>query len=140
MGNSWHPQNWRAQLSQQYWRVVDNALPFDLMKQMRNHKLTRTLAELRQYLTALYGTRLVDVVLFGSQARGDAVVGSDIDVLIVLKDTVSQFEEVARTSEFTSALCLKYDVVISRIFISEEEYLHSQMLFLRNVRREGVHL
>ena len=80
------------------------------------------------------------IILFGSQARGDAVVGSDIDVLIVLKDTVSQFEEVARTSEFTSALCLKYDVVISRIFISEEEYLHSQMLFLRNVRREGVHL
>jgi predicted nucleotidyltransferase len=110
------------------------------MKQKLNNKLTSILAELRQYLTLLYGTRLVEVVLFGSQARGDAVVGSDIDVLIVLQDTVSQFEEVARTSEFTSALCLKYDVLISRIFISEEEYLHSQMPFMRNVRREGVHL
>lgn len=105
-----------------------------------NHTLKQILAELRHYLTALYGARVVDVVLFGSQARGDAVVGSDIDVLIVLQDTVSQFEEVARTSEFTSALCLKYDVLISRIFISEEEYQHSQMPFMRNVRREGVHL
>ena len=98
------------------------------------------LTELRQALTALYGARLVDVVLFGSQARGDAVTGSDIDVLIVLKDTVSQFEEVARTSEFTSALCLKYDVLLSRVFVSEKDYLHSQMPFMLNVRREGVHV
>jgi predicted nucleotidyltransferase len=110
------------------------------MKQKLNNKLTRILAELRQYLTTLYGARLVEVVLFGSQARGEAVVGSDIDVLIVLKNRVSQFEEVARTSEFTSALCLKYDVLISRVFISEEEYLHSQMPFLQNVRREGIHV
>lgn len=110
------------------------------MKQKLDDKLTLILSELRQSLMALYGARLVDVVLFGSQARGDAVVGSDIDVLIVLKDRVSQFEEVARTSEFTSALCLKYDVLISRVFISEDEYRHSQMPFLQNVRREGIHV
>lgn len=110
------------------------------MQQQLNDNLTRILAELRQYLTSFYGERLVKVVLFGSQARGDAVSGSDIDVLIVLKGQVSQFEEVARTSEFTSALCLRYDVLLSRVFISEEEYLHSQMPFLQNVRREGIHL
>ena len=110
------------------------------MKQPLDNKLKMILAEVRQALAALYGARLVDVVLFGSQARGDAVVGSDIDVLIVLQDQVSQFEEVARTSEFTSALCLKYDVLISRMFVSEKDYRHSQMPFMRNVRREGVHL
>lgn len=111
-----------------------------LMNHNLDTKMTLILAEFRQYLAALYGARLVDVVLFGSQARGDAVPGSDIDVLIVLKDRVSQFEEVERTGDFTSALCLKYDVLISRIFIAENDYLHSQMPFLLNVRREGIHV
>jgi uncharacterized protein len=110
----------------------------ELMRQKLNIELQSILDELRQYLTTLYGTRLVDVVLFGSQARGDAMTGSDIDVLIVLKDQVSQFEEVARTSEFTSALCLKYDVLISRIFVSDQDYRQSQMPFMLNVRREGI--
>jgi len=37
------------------------------------------------------------MVLFGSQARGDAESGSDIDVLGMLKGAVSPCEEIART-------------------------------------------
>jgi predicted nucleotidyltransferase len=61
-----------------------------------NDELTPLLAELRCRFEALYGERLVQMILFGSQARGDAEPGSDIDVLIVLKDPVHAGEETDR--------------------------------------------
>lgn len=45
--------------------------------------------ELRRRLEAIYGERLMRLSLYGSQARGDSVPGSDIDVLVVLQGPVS---------------------------------------------------
>jgi uncharacterized protein len=86
----------------------------------------------------LYGDRLVHLVLYGSQARGEAESGSDIDVLVVLQDPVDAGLEIARTNEIVAALSLYHDVAIACVFMAEERYLHRQGPFLRNVRREGI--
>jgi uncharacterized protein len=46
-----------------------------------NDKLETILAQLRSQFETLYGDRLVQTILFGSQARGDARPDSDIDAL-----------------------------------------------------------
>jgi uncharacterized protein len=105
-----------------------------------NEKLKTILTELRRSLADLYGERLVDVLLFGSQARGDAVEGSDIDVLIVLKGKVYPGLEIDRTGNFVAALSLEHDVLISTVFVSESDFVFSQMPLMLNVRQEGIHV
>lgn len=105
---------------------------------MKHEKLPEILSELREGLRTLYGERLVDMVLFGSQARGDAAPGSDIDVMIVLKGDFDYGNEIEETSQLISDLSLKYDTLLSRIFVSKEKFRHEQSPLLINVRREGI--
>ncbi len=100
--------------------------------------LKTILAELRQRFEALYGERLVRLVLFGSQARGDAEAGSDIDVLVVLRGMVSPSAEISRTSEIVAKLSLQNDVVISCVFMDEDRFMRRNGPLLRNIRKEGV--
>ena len=105
-----------------------------------NDKLTSILAELRSRFEALYGERLVQMILFGSQARSDAEPGSDIDVLVVLKDPVCAGEEIDRTIDFVADLSLQHNEVISCAFIGEKRFKHRHGPLLRNVRREGIRI
>jgi predicted nucleotidyltransferase len=103
-----------------------------------SERLQSLLAELRRRLEALYGPRLVRLMLFGSQARGDAEQGSDIDVLVVLEGPVRPGEEIARTGEITAGISLENDIVISCTFISADRFEHEESPLMINVRREGV--
>lgn len=100
--------------------------------------LQNILAELRRHFEALYGSRFVKLVLFGSQARGDAEPGSDIDVLIVLQGSVNQGDESARALNFIADLSLRFNTVVSCVYMDEERFLHRNGPLLRNIHREGI--
>ncbi|MCE2689828.1 MAG: nucleotidyltransferase domain-containing protein [Betaproteobacteria bacterium] len=52
------------------------------------------------------------VAVFGSQARGDARPGSDIDVLVVEPDVVDRYREMARLSALLGRNLIPADVVV----------------------------
>ena len=56
-------------------------------------KLEETLRWATGRLREIYGPRLKRLVLFGSQARGDATPESDVDVLVVLDGPTGAYEE-----------------------------------------------
>jgi len=103
-----------------------------------SERLQNLLAELRRRFEALYGPRLVRLMLFGSQARGDAEPGSDIDVLVVLEGPVTPGEEIRRTLNPVVELSLENNTVFSCVFVSRERYENELSPLLINVRREGV--
>ena len=103
-----------------------------------NNKLQTILTELRDQFELLYGDRLTKMVLYGSQARGDADPDSDIYVLVVLKAPVQVGEEIDRIIPIVADLSLQNDVVISCNFMNEEWLANYQSPLLRNIRRDGV--
>ena len=100
--------------------------------------LRMILNEDRHRLESLYGDRMTRLVLFGSQARGDADPGSDIDLLVVLRGPVTPGREIAHVSEAIAALSLEHGIVISCTFVSADRYATERSPLLLNVRREGV--
>ena len=96
--------------------------------------------DLSNRLTELYGPRLDRLLLFGSQARGDAEEGSDVDVLVVLHGEVQPGEEIRRTGGIVAELSLVNDQVISCAFVSSQRFMSEKSPFLLNVRREGIAL
>ena len=113
----------------------------DILPEVRQPTvLERLLPVLHQALTDSLGDRLDQVVLFGSQARGDAGPTADVDVLVVVNDELDYGDLIRRTSRLIGELSLGFDVVISRAFVSRERFESEQSPFLINVRREGVPL
>ncbi|MFN8457339.1 MAG: nucleotidyltransferase domain-containing protein [Anaerolineae bacterium] len=103
-----------------------------------DEKLRIILTELRRRLQALYGSRLKHLILYGSQARGDAEPGSDIDVLVVLAGRINPGKEIERVGAITAEISLHHDIVISCVFVSTKRYNDEHSPLLLNAHREGM--
>jgi hypothetical protein len=88
-------------------------------------------------LRSLYGERLRGVLLFGSWARGDATDESDIDVLVVLDEVASVWEELRRMEPVLWRQSFDNDTVISAIPIAERALDAPQSPALERARIEG---
>ena len=88
-------------------------------------------------LRQLYGPRLKDVIMFGSQARGDAQPDSDIDLMVVLDEVQSRRTELFRASDVLWRHSLANDTVVTQVPVSEADYRESNRPLLVSARAEG---
>jgi uncharacterized protein len=101
---------------------------------------------LQDYVAALrrrYSPRLVDVLLFGSRARGDARPDSDADVAVILQDGDWDFWE-----EKWTLAGLAYDVLLDHgLFIQpwpiqrwawESPTTHARRALIEEIRKDGL--
>jgi len=95
---------------------------------------------LRPGLEEIYGERLEGLLLFGSQARGDAREDSDIDVAVLLKGPVKDAAEIERTSWLRQRINLDTGRLVSCVCLTREDLEGGREAIYHNIRREGVAL
>jgi len=119
-------------------RIPPHLSTLPTQSQKSDKIVNKILQEFRQELAKFYGKRLVKLILFGSQARGNANEDSDIDIMVVLKGPISPGDEVIRMADIATQLDLKYNTFISLIPIADEDFVHRQTPLMDNIRREGI--
>jgi uncharacterized protein len=97
------------------------------------------LKRFRATVTEIYGDRLERVVLFGSQARGEATPESDYDVAVFLRDMPDRAAEMARIAEVETDILFDTGAVINALPFPAEAY-SERTGFMSELRRDGLDL
>ena len=90
---------------------------------------------------SVYGNQIVDIVLYGSYARGDYTENSDIDIVaIVHGDRKILQEQLKKVWDSSCELELEYETILSPTVIPYEEFQRYQkeLPYYRNIAQEGV--
>ncbi|MCY2927397.1 MAG: nucleotidyltransferase domain-containing protein [Planctomycetota bacterium] len=96
------------------------------------------LAAIKSRLVRAYGQRLRGVVLYGSEARGQAGPDSDVDVLVLLDDPVDGGRDLETNLEALYPLSLELGRRISAKPVSAREYQTVDCPLYRAAHREGI--
>lgn len=89
-------------------------------------------------LRDLYDDRLRNLVLFGSQARGEARDESDVDVLVVLRGPFDVAAEIRRLVAIELDLFDRYGLNVHLLPFEEDHYIDAAHPLMMNVREEGI--
>ena len=96
------------------------------------------LKEIKSRLAAVHGERLRGVVLYGSEARGTAGPGSDIDVLVLLEWPVDDGEDLQIDIKALCPLSLQIGRPTSITPIAAGDYDSVECPLYQRAHQEGI--
>ncbi len=98
----------------------------------------RFLRRVKARLAEVYGERLVGIVLYGSEARGDAEDDSDIDIFVLLTEMDDLWEEISTIVDALYDLQLEIFRPIHALPLLSANYETGAFAVYRNAQREGI--
>ena len=99
---------------------------------------------IKQYVIAiknLYGEHVKQIILYGSVARGEQNLESDIDIALILYSEMKE-EEKRLLIDWSAEFDFSHNCVLSVVDIAKEQFekWNDILPFYRNIRKEGIML
>lgn len=107
---------------------------------VRDRQIAQTFKEI---LTRSLGTALESVVLFGSRAQGQALPDSDMDILVVVRDSPDRYSLEKKIIDTASEVSLKFDIALIPLIMNHSHYqkhLDLNTGLLQSIQRAGIPL
>lgn len=101
-------------------------------------KIRRLVNKIKENLIRKYGKKIKKVILYGSYARGENTRESDVDILVLIDDSLKTSEVRKSISGLLLNILLKEEEFISVIVLPENFFNSYNYPFLLNVKKEGV--
>ena len=91
---------------------------------LSQNKVRKILQEFKAEVEKILGDKFAGLILFGSFARGEASPDSDLDLLLLVRKKLTKKED-EKISDLSTALSLKYDLLITCFAYPEKAYFAS---------------
>jgi predicted nucleotidyltransferase len=102
------------------------------------HKVKQLVNQIKKHLIKEYGGKIKQIIIYGSYVRGEATKDSDIDVLVVIDDSLNPFEVMKNLDDIIFDILLEKKELISVIPVPETIFKDYKSPFILNVKEEGM--
>lgn len=103
-----------------------------------DQRIKQLVNQIKAHLIKIYGVRIKKVILYGSYVRGETTRDSDIDILVLIDQSLNPFEVRESLSDLLFDILLEEGELISVIAVPENLYENYNSPFILNVKKEGL--
>ncbi|MCJ7576924.1 MAG: nucleotidyltransferase domain-containing protein [candidate division Zixibacteria bacterium] len=103
-----------------------------------DERIKHLINKIKEHLIKTYGERIKQVILYGSQVRGETTKDSDVDILVVVDESLNPFEVRKSLSDLLFDIVLEEGELVSVIAVPEHFFKNYNSPFMLNVKKEGV--
>jgi len=103
-----------------------------------DQKIRSLISRIKAHLIKIYGEKVKKVILYGSCVRGTATSDSDIDILVLVDESLNSFEVRESLSDLLFDILLEEGELVSVAVVGERLYERYNSPFMLNVRKEGI--
>lgn len=118
--------------------AAENSISIDSLEHLTGDE-KKAVAEIRERVNGLVGSRLKGLYVFGSKARGDYDAESDVDLAILVDDLDNPMKR--RIIDIVVEVETRYIVVISSLVLSWKEFSHlldRERRLALDIEKEGI--